>query len=57
MFTYDERMVNHLQNDLFILDMINMLTRDDVVLLHRLQSELLGLVFLQRSDLDVTEGT
>ena len=55
--TYDERMINHLQNILLIFDMVDMLTGDNVVFLHCLQSELLGLVFLQLGDLHISKCT
>jgi hypothetical protein len=54
--TYDEGVVNGLQDVLLILDVVHVLALNDVVLLHGLQGELFRLVLLEIGDLYISKG-
>ena len=55
--TYDERVANHFEDLLFVLNMVDVLALDDIVLLHGFESKPLGLVLLQTCQLHISKGT
>ena len=55
--TYTEGVVQLAEDGLLVLDVVDVLALDDLVLLHRLDGELLGGVGAEPADLDQAEGT
>ena len=55
--TYDEGVANHFKNLLFVLDVVDVLALDDIILLHGLECEPLGLVLLEACQLDISKRT
>ena len=50
-------MVNHLQDFLLILDMIDVLALNDINFLHGLDCHLLVFILFEPSEFDITKGT
>lgn len=55
--TYDEGVVDQLQNILFVFNVINVLALDDIILFHCFQGEFLVLVFFEVCNLDISKCT